>query len=59
MIRLSIPSSQMRVEMCSCQCPISGSIPIIYNKRQQSCTIGSMQKPPDRRFTDDGIDHYL
>ncbi|CAF3866732.1 unnamed protein product [Rotaria sordida] len=44
MVPSSIPSSRISTEMCSCQCPISGLVPIVYNNRQQSCTIGTIRK---------------
>ncbi|CAF4137352.1 unnamed protein product [Rotaria magnacalcarata] len=43
-VRPLIPYVQRNTEMCSCQCPTSGFIPIVYNSRQQSCTIGAMRK---------------
>ncbi|CAF3566775.1 unnamed protein product [Rotaria sp. Silwood1] len=61
-VPLSIPSSGIRTEMCNCQCPISGFVPIVYNNRQQSCTIGTRRKRRDRHFIDDDDDdddHYF
>ena len=52
-VRLSVPSSQRSIEACSCQCPISGTIPIVYNNRQQSCTIGTVRKRRSRYFNND------
>ncbi|CAF4893664.1 unnamed protein product, partial [Rotaria socialis] len=43
-VRPLILSVQRNTEMCSCQCPTSGFVPIVYNSRQQSCTIGAMRK---------------
>lgn len=39
--------------MCSCQCPMSGPVPIIYNNRQQSCTIGTERTSRDRYLNND------
>ncbi|CAM4936977.1 unnamed protein product [Rotaria socialis] len=43
-VRPLILSVQRNTEMCGCQCPTSGFVPIVYNSRQQSCTIGAMRK---------------
>lgn len=51
--RSSILSSPTNIETCSCQCPMSGSIPIYYNSNQQSCTIGTIRKRRDHYSNDD------
>jgi hypothetical protein len=51
--RSSILPSQIGIETCNCQCPMSGLIPIFYNNDQQSCTIGMRRKRRDHHFDDD------
>ncbi len=52
-VRSLVPTSQRRIEACNCQCPMSGSISILYNNDQQSCTIGMIRKRRDHHSDDD------
>ena len=47
---------QSRPEMCNCQCPMSGSIPIYYNSGQQTCSIGTTRKRRDHHVDDSDED---